>query len=314
MAHIFPHNLASGVGGFVNEVLLAFSLLCVSTTSYQDADRARFVSEGANSSFKDGVLDLRGGEGWLRFPRLLTDFRLAFDFRPTTLDTDAGVIVRSWPDWVGLPDKGYRGWPDKGYRFVLPASARSETSSVFVGRGEKVVIVQEGRITLRPPHEWQHVEITAEGRRLTFLLNGIVTGVYEVEGFAGYILFDNRKGRVHLRNIGITTIERNAEWREDAMTVTQLKSAGGQPPKLVREVKPIYTPKTVGQQVQGTVRLEVVVLPDGSTVPVRITRSLEPDLDLSAAVAAKGWKFKPGILNGQPVPVLAVVEMSFTLK
>lgn len=210
----------------MNAVLLAFSLLCVSTTSYQDADRARFVSDGANSSFKDGVFDLREGGGWLRFPRLFTDFRLAFDFRPTTHDTDPGVIVRSWPDWIGSPAKGYRGWPHKGYRFGLPTSARSDTSSVFVGRGEEVVIVQEGRINLRPPDEWQHVEVTAEGRRLTLRLNGTVAGVYEVESFAGYILFENRKGGVHLRNIGITTIERNAEWQENLMTFTQLRNAG----------------------------------------------------------------------------------------
>lgn len=135
-----------------------------------------------------------------------------------------------------------------------------------------------------------------------------------MESFAGYILFENRKGRVHLRNIGITTIERNAEWQDNVMTFTQLNDAGGQWPKLVREVKPTYTPDAIGREVQGTVMLEVVVLSDGSTVPVRITRSLEPDLDLSAAVAAKGWKFKPGILNGKPVPVLVVVVMSFSLK
>jgi outer membrane biosynthesis protein TonB len=47
---------------------------------------------------------------------------------------------------------------------------------------------------------------------------------------------------------------------------------------------------------------------------VRITRSLHPQLDISAIGALKAWRFDPATLNGTPVPCLVEVSLSFTLK
>jgi TonB family protein len=66
--------------------------------------------------------------------------------------------------------------------------------------------------------------------------------------------------------------------------------------------------------VQGIVTLEAVVSTDGSVGSVRVTRSLHPDLDVSAVAALKAWKFRPATLNGVAVAVLAEVEMSFALR
>jgi TonB family protein len=66
------------------------------------------------------------------------------------------------------------------------------------------------------------------------------------------------------------------------------------------------------------VQLECVVLPDGSVGEVRVTRSLDPvfGLDQKAIVAAKQWRFVPGKLRqtGQPVSVLVLIELTFTLR
>jgi TonB family protein len=87
-------------------------------------------------------------------------------------------------------------------------------------------------------------------------------------------------------------------------------------PKLVREVKPQYTADAMRAKVQGEVELEAVVNPDGSVDRVRVTRSLDSTfgLDQEAIKAVRQWRFMPGTLKGQPVPVRVTVVLSFTLR
>jgi protein TonB len=69
-------------------------------------------------------------------------------------------------------------------------------------------------------------------------------------------------------------------------------------------------------KVQGEVELEAVVNPDGSVDRVRVTRSLDSTfgLDQEAIKAVRQWRFMPGTLKGQPVPVRVTVVLSFTLR
>ena len=87
-------------------------------------------------------------------------------------------------------------------------------------------------------------------------------------------------------------------------------------PKILVEVKPTYTADAMRAKIQGTVWLEAVVLPDGSVGNVQITRSLDPTfgLDQEAIRTVKRWRFIPGTRQGQPVPVLVEIEMTFTLR
>ena len=87
-------------------------------------------------------------------------------------------------------------------------------------------------------------------------------------------------------------------------------------PVLVREVKPNYTADAMRAKIQGVVWLEAVVMQDGSVGQVRVTRSLDPTfgLDQEAERTVKKWVFRPGTRQGQAVPVLIEIEMSFTLR
>ena len=69
-------------------------------------------------------------------------------------------------------------------------------------------------------------------------------------------------------------------------------------------------------KVQGLVRLEGVVLPDGTVGDVRVLRSLDSvfGLDEEAIKAAKQFRFVPGTRFGQPVAVLVSFEIEFTLR
>jgi TonB family protein len=87
-------------------------------------------------------------------------------------------------------------------------------------------------------------------------------------------------------------------------------------PTVVREVKPAYTADAMRAKVQGSVWLECIVMPDGSVGEVKVTRSLDPifGLDQEAIKAAKMWKFRPGMRQGEPVPVIITIELTFTLR
>jgi TonB family protein len=84
----------------------------------------------------------------------------------------------------------------------------------------------------------------------------------------------------------------------------------------VKDVKPNYTAEAMRARIQGVVRLECIVEPDGTVSAIRVVKSLDPNfgLDNEALRTAKQWRFVPGMKDGSPVRALILVEMSFTLR
>jgi periplasmic protein TonB len=90
---------------------------------------------------------------------------------------------------------------------------------------------------------------------------------------------------------------------------------GVKSPVLIKEVKPQYTESAKARGVQGTVEVVAVVKTDGNVdEDVRVTRSLDPDLDEQAIVATRQWKFRPGTKDEKPVDVEVNIELTFTLR
>jgi protein TonB len=92
--------------------------------------------------------------------------------------------------------------------------------------------------------------------------------------------------------------------------------SGVETPRVIREVKPQYTPDAMRAKVQGTVLIQAVVMPDGTVGNVEVVRSLDQTfgLDQEALKAARQWRFVPGTRFGRPVPVLVTIELTFTLR
>lgn len=89
--------------------------------------------------------------------------------------------------------------------------------------------------------------------------------------------------------------------------------AGVFAPRVLQEVKPVYTPDAMYIGIEGSVLLECVVTAEGTVGDVRVRTPLYPSLDDAAIAAVKQWRFKPGTRDGKPVPVAVDVEMTFTL-
>jgi TonB family protein len=80
----------------------------------------------------------------------------------------------------------------------------------------------------------------------------------------------------------------------------------------IKDVKPVYPPIALAAGVQGIVAVEVRIEPDGTVGTATVVRSI-PLLDQAALDAVKQWRFKPTLLNGQPVAVVMTVTINFTL-
>jgi periplasmic protein TonB len=87
-------------------------------------------------------------------------------------------------------------------------------------------------------------------------------------------------------------------------------------PEVISEKKPEYTSAAMRAKVQGTVEVQAVVNPDGTVGEARIVRSLDDrfGLDEKAIEAVRQWRFRPGVKGGRPVPVLVLIELTFTLR
>ncbi|MBZ5495269.1 MAG: TonB family protein [Acidobacteriia bacterium] len=85
-------------------------------------------------------------------------------------------------------------------------------------------------------------------------------------------------------------------------------------PVPVQRPTPAFTAQARERKVEGSVLLAVVIGKDGAVRNVKVLRGLGYGLDESAAdTVTKRWLFKPSTLNGQPVSVQAMIEVTFHL-
>jgi TonB family protein len=77
---------------------------------------------------------------------------------------------------------------------------------------------------------------------------------------------------------------------------------------------PRYPREAFQERIQGAVRLRVIVNADGTAGDIVVIDSLSRDLDNAAVEAVRTWRFTPARLKGQPVAVVAFLEMSFHLR
>lgn len=84
------------------------------------------------------------------------------------------------------------------------------------------------------------------------------------------------------------------------------------PPKLVKEVAPVYPEAAKQGGIEGAVILEATTDTYGRVASVKILRG-DPLLGQAAVEALKQWVYEPMVINGKPKPVVFTVTMRFTL-
>ena len=82
---------------------------------------------------------------------------------------------------------------------------------------------------------------------------------------------------------------------------------------LIRKVQPTYPPLARQARIQGQVLLQAEISKDGTIQNLRLI-SGHPMLTSAAIEAVKQWRYKPYILNGEPVEVETQITVNFTLS
>jgi len=65
--------------------------------------------------------------------------------------------------------------------------------------------------------------------------------------------------------------------------------------------------------IQGTVELAAAISKEGVPLELRVISSSDDDLSESALEAVGQWRYRPALLNGEPVEIETVVTISCTL-
>lgn len=87
-----------------------------------------------------------------------------------------------------------------------------------------------------------------------------------------------------------------------------------QEPVLISMREADYSEEARRARVQGTVELLVTVTHDGSVEVKSVIKSLGYGLDEKAKEAAKAWKFRPAMKDGQPVSADVSILINFSLR
>jgi protein TonB len=83
--------------------------------------------------------------------------------------------------------------------------------------------------------------------------------------------------------------------------------------QLVRRVEPVYPVIAIHSHVEGTVQMRAIIGRDGSVQELRVV-SGNAILAYAAQEAVKQWRFRPTMLNGQPVEVDTFFTVVFKIN
>ncbi|MFL6305334.1 MAG: TonB family protein [Candidatus Sulfotelmatobacter sp.] len=81
---------------------------------------------------------------------------------------------------------------------------------------------------------------------------------------------------------------------------------------LIKKVAPSYPSNALRMRVEGDVDLVATISKEGNISSIKVT-SGDPQLTKAAVDAVKQWKYKPYLLNGEPVEIQTQVTIKFKL-
>lgn len=82
--------------------------------------------------------------------------------------------------------------------------------------------------------------------------------------------------------------------------------------RLIEHIKPIYPLLAIQTRTQGVVVLHAIIGKDGEVAELQLI-SGHPLLVRAAMEAVRQWRYRPTLLNGEPVEVDTTITVTFRL-
>jgi TonB family protein len=189
-------------------------------------------------------------------------------------------------------------------------SAATVTGSVHDAAG---AAVPDAKVIVTNPETGARQETTTgvDGR---FTLKGSESGEYilriEKTGFGSVLReFDLKADETIDRNYILGAMPGSAE-QQEGIHVGHAVAENN----LTTKVQPVYPVTAKQARVQGTVELEATISKEGIPLELRVIASPSDDLSESALDAVRQWRYRPTLLNGQPVEIVTDVMVNYTLS
>jgi len=161
------------------------------------------------------------------------------------------------------------------------------------------------RLTLQPG-ETKSVKVSLNGRSFAFWGGR----VWQVEHGDYDALVGSSSEEIELQ--GKITVPRDYVIA-GALTTRIRVSEGVTQGLIITKVPPMYPDEAKTTKVQGSVVLQAIVGTDGSVQSLRIVDSPSDLLGQAAIEAVRQWKYRPYILNGNPIEVETKITVNFTM-
>jgi len=160
-----------------------------------------------------------------------------------------------------------------------------------------------------------------EGYRLEASLPGFKTNVITFRLEPGTTWREN----VYLSLAGLnTSVEVSASRPTPVPSPATTLPPGKAPPlrvggdisqaQLIYQQKPQYPAAARAAGLQGEILIQAIIGRDGSVMnPVVVNGNVDAGLAQAALQAVSQWRYKPAMLNAQPVEILTTISVNFTL-
>jgi TonB family protein len=156
------------------------------------------------------------------------------------------------------------------------------------------------------------VEAVKQWKYKPYLLNGEPVEV-ETQVQVNFVLSDKPLQGGTAQSVGNTSPDTAESASQNTTPPQRIRvSAGVIQGLLIKRVMPEYPPEAKEQQIQGVVILQVTIDKEGSVADAKLI-SGHPMLVQAAIDAVKQWKYRPYLLNGEPLIVESQVKVNFTL-
>ncbi len=243
----------------------------------------------------DGVVRLNPGTGWLRTAHLYVDYDLTFEFRAVSAATIAAMAVRTWG--------GEAGWPRTGYRIALTGSEAGRLTDVSAPAAPAVANVSNTAADV----QWHSVRLTCKESAIIIELDG-ARSEHQVSEPLGVILFTAQQDGLDIRDLQLS------EWMREDGKYRKPGSPGAHDVEAAKRIRGSSPNPLRALDHNGTVRLEAVVLDDGSVGRIHVVIPVDRTLEKLTVKAVSKWRFTPARFRGAPVASIVGVEMTFHSK
>ncbi|HEX9761340.1 MAG TPA: energy transducer TonB [Candidatus Acidoferrales bacterium] len=82
--------------------------------------------------------------------------------------------------------------------------------------------------------------------------------------------------------------------------------------QIIHQIRPVYPPLARQARIQGTVRLQAIIAKNGSIIQLEVIQG-HPLLVKAATDAVEQWRYRPTLLNNEPVEVVTTIDVVFML-